>query len=119
MPVASHYELTRRHLRGLPGHLPGCERPRSLDDQLHLLSLALAFAGVRLLAAANNLLLVAGEPGPLGVRVRWIGARTSPAIGLAVVMGGVYVALALAVSPLAARLITLMREPHNRDQADA
>ena len=88
--------------------------PWSMLDRspLHLLSLALAFPVVRLFAAANNVLLILGEPGPLGVAVRWVGARSSPVMGLGVVMGGLYLVLTVAASPIAARSIESLAAHH-------
>jgi hypothetical protein len=85
---------------------------------LHALSYAIAFVALRLLAAANNLLLSTCGVAPLGSLVKAVAARTSPAVGLVVVIGAAYVLLAVAVAPLAARLIAA-RRPAGKDKVTA
>jgi len=76
---------------------------------LHAVSFAIAFAALRLLAAGNNLIIAAGYAGPLGVAVREVGRATTPAMGLILAMGAVYIALAVLLSPLGASLLQSLR----------
>ena len=76
---------------------------------LHLASYAIAFVVLRLLAAGNNLLIAAGDVGPLGLAVREAGRLTTPVAGFALAIGGAYLLITVAVSPLAARLMRLSR----------
>jgi hypothetical protein len=73
---------------------------------------------LRLLAATNNLLISACGVAPLGSLVKAVAARTSPAVGLVVVIGAAYVLLAVAVAPLAARLIAARRPARNGREKD-
>ncbi|MBB6250098.1 hypothetical protein [Nitrospirillum iridis] len=86
---------------------------RHIDrSPLHALSYALAFISLRLLAAGNNWILAEGGTGPLGLLVTWATRLTTPLIGFALSMGGLYLLLALALSPLAAGLARwLMNDP--------
>ncbi len=76
---------------------------------LHALSYAIAFVVLRLIAAANNLLIVGCGIAPLGSLVKTVSTLTSPIVGLVVVIGAAYVLLAIGLSPLAARLIAAQR----------
>lgn len=76
---------------------------------LHAISFALAFVLLRLLAAANNSVLMAGGVGPLGAAVRWVGRLTSPASGFVLTIGIVSVGLSVLLSPTAAALVRRVR----------
>src|SRR5205814_6704409 len=65
---------------------------------LHMLSFALAFVVLRVLAAINNLLLYEYGFGPLGALVGAVGARTSPLVGFCLVIALVFYLLAMALS---------------------
>ena len=78
---------------------------------LHLLCFAIAFVVLRLVAAGNNLTIRAVGVAPLGSFVKGVAARTSPIMGLLLVIGTLYVLLAIALSPFAARLIGAGRPP--------
>ena len=77
---------------------------------LHLLSFAVAFVVLRLLAAGNNLLIAACGLAPIGIPIEWIGARTSALVGFAAVIIPLYYVLAMALSPLCARTIRAWRD---------
>jgi len=81
---------------------------------LHAVSYAIAFVLLRLLAAGNNLLIAIGSTGPIGAAVRAIGRVTSPEVGLIVVVGAIYVALAVILSPFIARLVMQHRKSTGR-----
>ena len=81
---------------------------------LHAVSYAVAFVFLRLLAAGNNLLIVMGSTGPIGAAVLAVGRSTSPEVGLVVVVGAIYVALAVVLSPFIARFVTQHRESTGR-----
>ncbi|MGZ5564903.1 MAG: hypothetical protein ACXWFY_06915 [Chthoniobacterales bacterium] len=72
---------------------------------LHMLSFAIAFVLLRVLAAGNNLLLYKYGFGPLGALVGAVAARTSALVGFCLVLIVVFYLLAMAVSPLAARVM--------------
>ena len=76
---------------------------------LQLLAVAVAFVPMRLLAAANNLLVYYYGFGPLGELIKAIGSSTSPSIGFAVGASAVFVALMVALSPFAARILRVWR----------
>jgi hypothetical protein len=76
---------------------------------LHLLAVAVAFVPMRLLAAANNLLVYLYGFGPIGELIKAIGSRTSALIGFAVGASAVFIALMLALSPFAARILRAWR----------
>src|SRR6266404_1848263 len=76
---------------------------------LHMLSFALAFIVLRVLAAANNLLLCEHRFAPLGALVGAVGARTSPLVGFCLVIVIVFYLLAMLISPLAAALLESWR----------
>jgi hypothetical protein len=81
---------------------------------LHFLSLALAFPSLRVIAAANNLLVYLYGWGPLGAVMQWTAERTTPLAGFAVVALSSFVVLMLLISPLAARLIYSWRAAEGR-----
>ncbi len=76
---------------------------------LHMMSFALAFVVLRLLAGVNNLLIYEGYTGPIGAAVRAVGRVTTPLLGFVLAGGGLYILLVLAVAPAAARLISWVR----------
>jgi|GEM_PF-1534871 len=79
--------------------------PRFTDrSPLHAVCFAAAFALLRTLAAANNLVIVEGGVGPIGAAVRAVGRLTSAQLGLALVVGPIYIALAVLLGPVFARL---------------
>ena len=81
--------------------------PKALEvTPLHFLSLALAFPSLRVIAAANNLLVYLYGWGPLGAVMQWIAARTNPLVGFAAVGFSSFVLLMVVISPLAALLIS-------------
>jgi len=73
---------------------------------LHMMSYALGMVALRLLAAGNNWLLSEGRNGPLGAAIELVAARSSPLVGMVVVIGAVYLALTVVLSPLAAFLLS-------------
>jgi hypothetical protein len=81
---------------------------------LHFLSLALAFPSLRVIAAANNLLVYFYGWGPLGAVMQWIAERTTPLAGFAAVALSSFVMLMLVISPFAARLIYSWRAAERR-----
>ncbi|MEI9927102.1 MAG: hypothetical protein WDN44_04465 [Sphingomonas sp.] len=83
---------------------------RAFDrSPLHLASYAIGFLVLRVLAAGNNLMIVAGGAGPLGIGVREAGRLSTPMIGFAAAMGAIYVLITVAVSPVAARILGRFR----------
>ena len=88
---------------------------RHLDrSPLHAIAWAIGFVVFRLLAAVNNLLVVAGGNGPIGGAVRAAGRATSPKTGFALVAGGLYVGLMIAVLPIAAKVIASLTADDGR-----
>jgi hypothetical protein len=78
---------------------------------LHVLSFVIAFVPLRVLAALNNLSIVALGVAPIGWLVGQASRLTTPAIGFWLVLGTLFYALAFAASPVAAVLIRWMRKP--------
>lgn len=76
---------------------------------LHMLSFVVAFVPMRLLAAANNLLISHYGTAPLGRLIGLLSHRTSPAVAFWLVMGTLFYLLAFACSPLAARITLWLR----------
>jgi hypothetical protein len=72
---------------------------------LHAISYANAFVMLRFLAAANNLCIVVGLKSPIGSAVRAVGHITTPALGFTLVIGALYFALVLTLSPTAAKML--------------
>ncbi len=84
--------------------------PRALAySPIHLLSFALAFIPLRLLAAVNNALIFAFGIAPLGAPIEWIARRSSPVFGFVAVIVPVFYVLAVAMAPVAARVLRLLR----------
>ncbi len=80
---------------------------RAVRDRapLHMLSFVIAFVPLRLLAALNNAMIAASGTAPLGRLVGFASRATSPQIGFWLVLGPLFFFMAVAVSPIAARLI--------------
>jgi len=73
---------------------------------LHLLSMAMAFLALRLLAAANNLVIYFYGFAPLGAPIERLAQHVSVFVAFGVVIVPVFYLIALVVSPFAARLIS-------------
>jgi hypothetical protein len=85
--------------------------PAVIDrSPLHALSWAVAFVPLRLLAAANNVLIWKTGTAPLGWLVGVASNATTPLVGFWLVMGTLYCLLAVAAAPMAARLIRWLRQ---------
>src|SRR3954452_1833422 len=76
---------------------------------LHMLSFVIAFIPLRLLAAANNLLIYYYGTAPLGRLIGLLSHRTSLVAAFWLVMGTLFYVLTFACAPLAARLIIWLR----------
>jgi hypothetical protein len=76
---------------------------------LHMLSLVIAFALLRVLAAANNLSVYWFGFGPMGALMKGLAARTSPLVGFCLVAFSSFLLTMLASAPLAARVIASWR----------
>lgn len=100
----------RRPMRSYTKHYVNPWSRAALDvSPLHMLSLALAFVVLRLAAAANNLSIHLGGPGPMGELIKWLSGYTSPLVGFVTVAVGSFVLLTVLISPLAARIVTSWR----------
>jgi hypothetical protein len=84
---------------------------------IHALSLALAFVALRLVAAANNLLVYASGIAPMGTAMQVIGAETSPLAGSVIVGFSCLVTLAVVLLPAASRIIRSWRTSGHTDDA--
>lgn len=78
---------------------------------LHALSLAIGFALLRILAAGNNTLIYFYGIAPIGGLVDRVARRTSGIVGFVIVLLPLFYLLAMAVSPIAARIIAAWRSP--------
>lgn len=78
---------------------------------LHALSLAIGFALLRILAAINNTLIYFYGFAPIGELIDRVARRTSETAAFVVVLVPLFYLLAMAVSPLAARIIAAWRSP--------
>jgi len=76
---------------------------------LHMLCLVIAFVLLRVVAAANNLLVYAYGFGPMGELIKWTAARTSPLVGFCLVAFASFLLAVIAVAPLAARIMASWR----------
>ncbi|MFN2509782.1 MAG: hypothetical protein ABR589_13580, partial [Chthoniobacterales bacterium] len=76
---------------------------------LHMLSFAIAFLLLRMIAAANNLSVYMSGFGPVGELIKAAAAATSPGVGFCIVAFSLFLVALIIVSPLAARLITSWR----------
>jgi hypothetical protein len=74
---------------------------------LHMLSLALGFVVLRLLAAGNNMLIYFYGIAPIGAPIKMIAQHTSGVLAFAIVLVPLFYVLAIAVSPIAAKLLSL------------
>lgn len=72
---------------------------------LHMLSIALAFPPIKLLAAGNNWLIAQTGDGPIGWIIVRVSKATSPALGFGLVLGSISILLIFACSPLAALIL--------------
>lgn len=88
---------------------PWSERAMGVSS-LHLLSLALAFVALRLLAAVNNLVIYFFGFAPLGAPIERLAQHLSPVVAFAVVIVPVFYLIAIAVSPVAARIVSSWRK---------
>ncbi len=75
---------------------------------LHMLSMALGFLAMRLLAAGNNLLIYLFGVAPIGAPIALLTRHTSPVIAFSIVIVPLFYVLAMAVSPFAAKLLVVM-----------
>ena len=83
---------------------------RRLDrSPLHMMSYVIAFAVLRILAAANNLTIAKTGTGPLGAMIGVLTHHLPSAAAFWLVVGPLYVLLAMAASPLAAVLTRWLR----------
>ena len=76
---------------------------------LHALGLAMAFVILRVVAAANNLLVYAFGISPMGTPMKLIGAEMSPLAGFVIVGFSCLVFLAVALLPVAVRIMRSWR----------
>jgi hypothetical protein len=74
-----------------------------------MLSLALGFVALRLLAAGNNMLIYFYGIAPIGAPIKIIAQHTSGVLAFALVLVPLFYVLAIAVSPIAAKLLSLWR----------
>jgi hypothetical protein len=86
---------------------------------IHMLSLAIAFAVLRILAAGNNLMIHFFGIAPIGAPIDWISKRSSPIIGFTVVIVVLFYALSVALSPVAAKLISSWAKQQGLDLANS
>lgn len=77
---------------------------------LHMLSMAIAFLGIRVIAAVNNLLIYFYGVGPIGALINGMARHTSALIAFSVVIVPLFYLLAIAVSPWAAKLVSSWQE---------
>ena len=73
---------------------------------LHMLSMAIAFLAMRVVAAANNLLIYFYGFAPIGALITGMARHTSELVAFAVVIISLFYLLAIAVSPIAAKLLS-------------
>lgn len=76
---------------------------------LHMLSLALGFVALRLLAAGNNMLIYFYGIAPIGAPIKMIARHTSGVLAFAIVLVPLFYVLAIGVSPVAAKLVSFWR----------
>jgi hypothetical protein len=74
---------------------------------LHMLSLALGFVALRLLAAGNNTLIYFYGIAPIGAPIKIIAQHTSSVLAFAIVLVPLFYLLAIGVSPISAKLLSL------------
>jgi hypothetical protein len=86
-------------------------REQVLDrSPLHLAAFAIAFPVLRIIAAANNLLIYCCDTAPLGWLIGRVARHSSLPLGFWLVMGPLFCLLALAFAPVAARLLRRFRD---------
>jgi hypothetical protein len=90
-------------------HLNPWSKAAMTVSPLHALSLALGFALLRILAAANNTLIYFYGFAPIGGLIELIAKRTSEVVAFAIVIVPLFYLLAIAVSPLAAAIVAAWR----------
>jgi hypothetical protein len=73
---------------------------------LHMLSLALGFVALRLLAAGNNMLIYFYGIAPIGAPIKIIAQHTSGVLAFAIVLVPLFYVLAIGVSPISAKLLS-------------
>jgi hypothetical protein len=76
---------------------------------LHMLSLALGFVVLRLLAAGNNLMIYFFGVAPIGEPIKIIAQHTSGVFAFTIVLVPLFYVLAIGVSPIAAKLLSFWR----------
>jgi len=86
---------------------------------LHMLSMAVAFLAMRLVAAGNNMLIYFYGFAPIGALIDGIGQHTSATVAFSVVVLPLFYLLAIVVSPLAAKLLSLWQAPPLSDVGHA
>jgi hypothetical protein len=74
---------------------------------LHMLSLALGFVALRLLAAGNNMLIYFYGIAPIGAIIKIIAQHTSSLLAFSIVLVPLFYVLAIGVSPISAKLLSL------------
>jgi hypothetical protein len=97
-PVGSFLSLGSNPFLSLPWLRGVIDR-----SPLHAVSLALALVLLRLAASANNAMIAAIGDGPLSVAIRWVGAHSTPLVGVATIVGLAYVLLTIGVAKMISR----------------
>ncbi|MGZ3377880.1 MAG: hypothetical protein ACXU8S_14905 [Phenylobacterium sp.] len=84
---------------------------RTLTDRgpLHVISFALAFLALRLLAAGNNLMIYRSGTGPLGWLIGVLTHHMAPSLAFWIVLAPLFYLLTFAISPVAARVVLWLR----------
>lgn len=102
-PVRSFFHLYSNPLFSIPWSRRVIDR-----SPLHAIAITIAFVALRMLAAFNNALIAMGLDGPISIAIRLISQFSSPLTGFLVAVPVLYIAIILALSPLAARLIGIV-----------
>jgi hypothetical protein len=76
---------------------------------LHVMSFAIGFVLLRLVAALNNVLIASTGTAPLGRLVGMASRATTPTVGFWLVIAPLFYILAIAISPAASRIIASLR----------
>jgi hypothetical protein len=76
---------------------------------LHMLSLALGFVALRLLAACNNMLIHFYGIAPIGAPIKMIARHTPSVFAFAILLVPLFYLLAIGVSPIAAKILSFWR----------
>lgn len=103
-PVRSFFHLYSNPLFSIPWSRRVIDR-----SPLHAIAITIAFVALRMLAAFNNALIAMGLDGPISTAIRLISQFSSPLTGFLVAVPAFYIAIILALSPFAARLIGFVR----------